>query len=137
MRIWKILIPLVVLSLFVAFVFIAVPARPGSQTRAFLGIVSTLRQIEGAKEQYSIDHKVPPGSIILREQLLEYVPERFWNPHVEYHINVLGVFPEAVLPSRFDSLPAKTIIRFQTNSPGYQIVPPNTKIDCPTEASNS
>jgi hypothetical protein len=72
-----------------------------------------------------IDSNAVPGSVVSREQLLPYIPERYWNSHADYHINALGVLPEAVLPSQFDSLPARTVICLQTNSPGYQIIPPN------------
>ena len=107
-----------------AFAYFAVPNHAGKRTRDFLGVVNTLRQIDAAKQQYVIDHKAPAGSTVTREQLLEYIPERFWERHAEYRLNAIGVLPEAVLPSRFDDLPAKTIIRLQTNSPGYLVALP-------------
>jgi hypothetical protein len=126
MRLWKVrTVFLVVTPLIVALGYLAIPARPGSHTRAYLGIVATLRQIDGAKEQYAIDHKTPLGTVVMREELLIYIPEKHWYPHADYHINPLGVFPEAVLPARFSSLPAKTIIRLQTNNPGYHIILPD------------
>jgi hypothetical protein len=90
-----------------------------------MGIVSTLRQIDGAKEQYAIDHKVEAGAVISREQLLKYVPERNWDPHADYRINPIGVYPEAILPKKFGGLPARTIIRVQdpTNGPELIILP--------------
>ena len=125
MRAWKILLSLFAFALLVAFAFVVIPGRPGSHTRAFLGIVNTLRQIDAAKQQYAIEHMSLPDTVLSREQLLEYLHENSWNPHADYHINAIGVLPEAVLPSRFDNLPAKTIIRIQTNGPGYQIIPPS------------
>jgi hypothetical protein len=120
--------PLAVLSIAVVvlvFVFLASLPRPGSRTRAFLGIINTLRQIDGAKQQYAIEHQTPPETVLSREQLLHYLPERYWDSHAIYKIKALSDDPEAVLPTPFDSFPAGTIIRLQTNAPGYQIIPPN------------
>jgi hypothetical protein len=124
MRTWAFLIVIAVVALLLVMI-IAPPPRPGSHTRAFLGIVNTLRQIDAAKEELVIEHKAVRGSTVSRDQLLPYIPEKYWDIHADYHINAIGVPAEAVLPSRYDGLPAKTIIRFQTNSPGYKIIPPN------------
>ena len=87
--------------------------------------MNTLRQIDGAKEQYAIDHKVEAGAVISREELLKYVPERNWDPHANYRINPIGVYSEAVLPRKFGGLPTKAIIRVQdpTNGPELIILP--------------
>jgi hypothetical protein len=121
----KLIFTAAALALLVALGLVALPGRVGSYTRAFLGIVNTLRQIDGAKAQYAIDHKPQAGATASHEQLLPYLPERFWNPHADYRINAFGVDPEAVLHSRFDSLPAGTVIRLQTNAPGYLIFLPD------------
>ena len=97
---------------------------PHSRTRAYLSVVNTLRQVDGAKQQYAIDHQTPPETVLSREQLLEYLPERFWDSHATYKINALREAPEAVLPAAFDGFPAGTIIRLQPNMPP-QIVLPN------------
>ena len=119
----NVIFTLVVLALVALFASLTIPARTRPRTPAYLGIATTLQHIEDAKQHYAIGHKVPPGSAVSREQLLEYVPERFWDSHVEYHINVVGVGAEAVLLSRFGGLPAKTVIRVQTNL-AYEIVLP-------------
>jgi hypothetical protein len=122
---------LAVLSVVVVlvFLFLASLPRSGSRTRAFLGIINTLRQIDGAKQQYAIEHQTPPETVLSREQLLHYLPEPYWNSHAVYKIKALNDYPEAVLPTPFDSLPAGTIIRLQTNAPGYQIIPPNKSME--------
>src|ERR1035441_10660242 len=114
---------LVILELVAVFASLAIPARTGPRTPAYHGIANTLQQIEDAKQHYAIEHKLPPGSVVSREQLLEYVPGRFWNSNVEYHINGVGMGAEAVLLARFGRLPAKTVIRVQTNL-AYEIVLP-------------
>ena len=115
---------LIVVVVLAAIVFLAIQPRPGSRTRAYLGIVNTLRQIDGAKQQYAIDHNLTAGSVISREQLLEYLREESWNKHADYRINVIGVPPEAELPRAFDGLPATTVFRLHTNDLRYDIVPP-------------
>jgi hypothetical protein len=121
----KLLPVLILLLVILAFALVAIPARPGSRTRAYLGIVNTLRQIDGAKQQYAIEHHSPPETVLSWEQLLQYIPDSFWNPHATYKINAVSEAPEAVLPAAFDHLPANTIIRLQTNGTGYQIISPN------------
>ncbi len=121
----RILATLIIVGVIAFLVVAMLEPRCGSYTRAFLGIVNTLRQIDAAKEQFMIHSNVVPGSVVSREQLLLYIPNQFWNSHADYHINALGVPPEAVLLSQFDSLPARTVIRLQTNNPGYQIILPN------------
>jgi hypothetical protein len=125
MRALRILGLLAGLAVVAVLIFFATMPRPGSRTRAYLGIVNTLRQIDGAKQQYAIDHNLPAETLISREQLAEYLREEFWNKHADYHINAIGVPPEAVLPRAFDGLPAKTVIRLHTNDLRYDIVPPN------------
>jgi len=121
----RILAALIIGGVIAYLVVATLEPRCGSYTRAFLGIVNSLRQIEAAKEQFMIDSNAVPGSTVSRAQLLLYLPEQFWNSHADYHVNVLGVPPEAVLPSEFDGLPARTVIRLQTNNPGYKIILPN------------
>lgn len=125
LRILNLLLGLLfVISVLVALVFLAVQPRPGSRARAYLGIVNTLRQIDGAKQIYAIDHKLPAGAGVTRVQLLKYLREGSLNKHAEYRINVIEVPPEAELPIAFDGLPAKTVIRLLTNDLRYDIVPP-------------
>ncbi len=121
----KILAVLIVLAVGLVLSLLISFTGPRSGTRAYLGIINTLRQIDGAKQQYAIDHHAPPETVLSREQLLEYLPERFWDSHATYRINALSESPEAVLPTAFDGFPAGTVIRLQTNVPGHQIVLPN------------
>ncbi len=122
----KLFAVLFILLVVLVFVLPSTLPRPGSRTRAYLGIVNTLRQIDGAKQQYAIEHHTPPETVLSRDQLLQYLPERSWSPHAVYKINVLSETPEPVLPAAFDGLPANTIIRLQTNGPGHQIIPPHS-----------
>ena len=124
MRALRILGSLVLVVVLAALVFLAIQPRLGSRTCAYLGIVNTLRQIDGAKQQYAIDHNLPSGSVINREQLLEYIRKESWNEHADYRINAIGVPPEGVLPSAFDGLPARTVFRLHTNDSGYDLVSP-------------
>jgi len=119
------IVTLAIVAFVSALVYMAIPPRPQPRTSVANGIAVRLRQIEGAKEIYANEHNLPPGSVISREQLLQYVPAKFWDSNVEYHINVAGVGAEAVLRTRIGSLPAKTLIRPQTNNPGhYEVVRP-------------
>lgn len=115
---------LFVIAVLGALVFLAIQPRPGSRTRAYLGIVNTLHQIEGAKQMYAIDHKLPAEAGVTREQLLKYLREESFDKHADYRLNVIGVLPEAELPRAFDGLPARTVVRLLTNDLGYDIVPP-------------
>jgi len=125
MRALQILGLLTGLAVVALLVFFATMPRPGSRTRAYHGIVITLGQIDAAKQQYAIDHKLPAGSVVTREQLREYLREEFWNKHADYRLNAIGVPPEAMLPRAFDGLSANTVIRLHTNDLKYDIVLPN------------
>jgi len=127
MSIRNVVITLGIMGLLGAVALMAmIPNFVRSGPGPLMGIVNTLRQIDGAKEQYAIDHKAEAGAVLSREQLLRCLPERFWDRHADYRINPIGVYPEAILPKKFGGLPAKTIIRVQdpTNRPGYLIILP-------------
>ncbi len=122
---WLAVVFIVITALAIA-ICASIP-RPGSRTRAYLGIINTLRQIDAAKRQYATEHQTRPETVLSREQVLQYFPERFWNLHAVYKIKAVDELPEAVLPTAFDSLPANTVVRLQTNNSGYEIIPPPTR----------
>jgi hypothetical protein len=123
MSVRKVVITLGLVGLLVAMALIVImPNFVRSGPAPHMVIVSTLRQIDGAKGQYAIDHKVEAGAVVSREQLRNYLPERFWDRRADYRINPIGVYPEAILRKKLGSLPAKTIIRVQDPTHGPELI---------------
>jgi hypothetical protein len=114
------------LSIQVVAGFLLVPGRPGSRTAEFNGVVNTLRQLDGAKQQWALEHHVSAGTPVSVEVLQSYLRlEALKHDGVAYIIKPLGEFDEAVLTRQFDGwVPQGTIFRLTTNLNHEFIFPP-------------
>ncbi|MFO1513717.1 MAG: hypothetical protein U1F83_12495 [Verrucomicrobiota bacterium] len=108
---------LALLSILFVAGFFVLPKRPGSRTAEFNGIVNSLRQIDGAKQQWALEQHVKAGTPASMEVLRSYLRvEALKHDGVAYIIKPLGEFDEAVLTRQFDGwVPQGTIIRLTTN----------------------
>jgi hypothetical protein len=92
-------------------------------------IITNLRQIDGAAEQWAIDHHQTGAVLVTREDLAPYlrVASGHWVTPVageRYVLNVLPQSPEAMLTREVEGRPQGTVIRFTTNG-DIQFIPPS------------
>ena len=117
-KISKFKIVLILLAVCGGLAFLAVPnyLRKGSGSLA--QILYNLRQIEGAKDQWAIDHGRKTGDLISESDLAPYLekhPVRPSTMNERYRLKLVGESPEAEVTERIDNIPVGTIIRFGSN----------------------
>ncbi|MEO6183356.1 MAG: hypothetical protein ABIP71_09705 [Verrucomicrobiota bacterium] len=104
------------------FAFLAIPncARISPRSK-LLPIYNNLRQLDGAKQQWSLENGAT-GIVQLSEQNIAPYLKRglkdfksFSTAGERYIINSLGTSPEAYLTKRVEGLPKGTVIRFKSN----------------------
>ncbi len=94
------------------------------------GIISNLRQIEGAKEQWGVDHKRTGAVVVTKEDLAPYLrnprSSYGWVKPVageSYRFGTLAKPPEAQLTRQVDGRPRGTVIRL--GSTNIEIIGPS------------
>jgi hypothetical protein len=145
-RLQPVRILLVVLVLVSLFAWISIPNFVGGGPSKLSGIVNTLRQIDGAKQQWAFEHGITNSDAFTNEftelDLAPYFSRsdgrdrigRNGRPHPgvgeRYTINPLNFSPEAQLTRDFKegrgstfSLPKGSIIRLSGS--GYEIILPD------------
>ena len=113
--------------------FLLMPQLAVSHKSEISRIVSNLRQIDVAKQNWSADHSITGSLQISVQDLAPYMGKprgssNLVTPVIEerYLINPLGLAPEAQLTRRVSRLPSGTVVRLQAvGSPGFQIILPN------------
>jgi hypothetical protein len=141
---------------FAAFVglmwLVCAPNFIRSGTSKTNGIVNNLRRLDGAKQQWALEHHRTGATEVAREDIAEYVgvpPHKGWVQAVageRYTLNLLTESPEAELTRAVDGRPKGTRFRLlpegvrfsvsplkETNW-GLEIISPNT-VAAPNAAS--
>jgi hypothetical protein len=130
---WPFRVVLATITIGLLFI-VAVPTRTGSHRSKYNGIINHLRQIEGAKEEWAIEHGFtngpPTGRIVTERELAPYLMpdytrgKEFGAPALGeiYLIRKLNQPAEALLTKDFvegiRSSPRGTIIRLEKTSEG-------------------
>jgi hypothetical protein len=133
---------LVVIVLVSLFAWISIPNFIGGGPSKLSGIINTLRQLDGAKQQWAFEHgitnvtstnivpatdEIVPYLRASRDRTGEIGFDRNGHQHMlygeSYVINALGASPEAVLTEKLEGWPKGARIRL--SSQGAEIVLPD------------
>jgi hypothetical protein len=129
----RIFMVLVVIACAVGIISVALlPALSGSRRSPVMRIVSNLKQIDIAKQQWAEDHRATNSTPVYPEALASYFggqrkPGELVPPALgeRYVINGVGVAPEAQLTRRLGKWPEGTIIRLHpTTNRLYEVILP-------------
>lgn len=88
-----------------------VKSGPGNMNR----IVNNLRQLDGAKQQWALDHNRTGAVVVTKADIAPYLRPDFWvKPAAgeSYTIGTLEQSPEAHLTRQVDNHAKGTVIRF-------------------------
>jgi hypothetical protein len=119
------------LGLFAALLIaIAVPNYNHGGSSKTNAIVNNLRQLDGAVQQWAIDHQQTGAVVVTREDIAPYLRASHeihgWVKSVAGEVYVLKAFPrspEVVLTRELDGRPKGTVLRFGTNGDLQIILP--------------
>jgi hypothetical protein len=108
-----------------ALVGIGVPNYVHSGTTKTMGIFSNLRQLDGAAQQWGIDHGRKATDTATREDLAPYLIHGWIKPVAgeNYILKTLAESPEAVLTRDLEGRPKGTIFRLGTTNPEEIFLP--------------
>jgi hypothetical protein len=100
-----------------------VPDFIRSGTTKTNGIINNLRQLDGAKQQWALDHGRTGAVLVTIEDIAPYVhPSLLKAGSVKaiagerYSLKTLAESPEAQLTHQLDGRPTGTVLRLTTNS---------------------
>jgi hypothetical protein len=88
-----------------------VKSGPGYTNR----IINNLRQLDGAKQQWALDHNRTGAVVVTKADIAPYLRRDFWVTPVageSYTIGTLEQSPEAHLTRQVDNHAKGTVIRF-------------------------
>ena len=95
------------------------------------GIINNLRQLDGAKQQWALDHQRPGAVEVTAADIAEYVgvaPHKGWVQPVageRYVLNLLTESPEAVLTETVDGRTKGTRMRLLPEGIRFSVSPLN------------
>ena len=120
----------VVCATFVALVWlVCAPNFVKSGTSKTNAIVNNLRQLDGAKQAWALDHQQTGAVEVAREDVVDYVgvsPHRGWVQPVageRYTLKLLTECPEAELTRSVDGRPKGTRIRLLPEGIRFSVSP--------------
>lgn len=119
---------ILVLGVLVALLLaVAVANRPTSRHSRINAMVNNLRQLDGAAEQWAIDHDQTGAVLVTEADLTNYL-RRSLEPIAgeRYVLRPLPQSPEVVLTREVEGRPKGTVICFTTNGE-VRFIPPNQK----------
>jgi len=116
---------LIVTGVVLLGLLVCIPNFIGDGTSKLNAIISNLRVLDGAKQQWALDHHRTDAFAVTREDVAEYMgvsPQKGWVQPVtgeRYALRALTEMPEAELTREVEGLPKGTRIRllpYSTNS---------------------
>jgi hypothetical protein len=114
-----------ILLLLAFVVSVAIPNFAGSHRSKAHAIVSNLRQLDGAMQQWGLDHGQTGTVVVTEENLVPYLrhpPKPVAGER--YVLKTLAESPEAHLTHKVELWPAGSVLRLSTNG-DFEVVSPN------------
>lgn len=104
---------------------IVVPNMPSSRHSRINAMVNNLRQLDGAVEQWAIDHHQTGAVLVTEADLTPYLRHSQQPVAGErYVLRPLPQSPEVVLTREVEGRPKGTVICFTTNGGDLRFIPP-------------
>jgi hypothetical protein len=120
---WLVMATMVALGL---VCIVCVPNFVRSGTTKTNGIINNLRQLDGAKQQWALDHNQTGAVVVTKDDVAPYLRQPDgWVESVageSYSLRTLVESPEAQLTRQVDGQPKGTVVRLGTN--GIEIISP-------------
>jgi hypothetical protein len=120
-RLWFVLAGVVGLLL---LYILCIPNFVGSGTSKMNAILNNLRQLDGAKQQWALDHGRTGAVVVTTQDIAPYLPHFTTVAGERYILRTLAEVAEAQLTREVDGRPKGTVLRFGTND-SIEIVGPN------------
>jgi hypothetical protein len=104
----RILLSVCLWGALLAVLLVAVPGQmKPRRTECKNACINNLRQIDGAKEQYALEHKISPGTIVTAAQVADYLKGNVVPPcpgEGKYSIGAIGEPPTCNFPENTHKL---------------------------------
>jgi len=102
-----------------------IPNYCGSPRSPTLAMISNLRQLDGAVQQWALDHGQTGAVVATQEDVAPYLRHPLKSVVGErYIIRALSESPEARLTRKVEGWPLGSLIRLDTND-GFHVILPN------------